>query len=896
MTRHPASPSTHRSGEGCAALRWLGAAALLLASPLSAAVNDAPEAPPLDPPPEAREQAGPKRIYRAVRCTGAAPVIDGRLDDPAWQAGEWAGGYVQREPFEGRGPTAPTFLKILFDDRAVYVAIRAVDPEMRSQAPLLGNRDEFAGDMVGVAFDSYFGKRTAFEFDVTSGGSKVDLILKNDGSIDLSWNAIWEVKVDVTDEGWTAEYRIPLSQLRYGRGRDLVWGLHAWRRIKRVNEESNWKLIPQDNPGTVYSFGELHGISGLPRSRRIEVVPYASIKYEALRREAGNPYRDGGEFEFNGGFDAKVGLTSDFTLDATINPDFGQVEADPSEINLGTQETRRSERRPFFLEGRNIFELGLDDDAFFYSRRIGHAPSLVPNTTGFVDVPENTRIFSALKVTGRTPGGFSLGLLHSLAERAEARIFEASTGERSEMVEPQTHFLVARMQGELNQGNTVLGGIFTGTARDPEGDAMVTLPDHGVLAGLDGQHFWNERAYFVEARGVVTEVRGSAASIEALATNAVHYFQRPDADHLELEEGARTLSGNAGRVRAGKGSGGKWRYHGGITWRSPGVDFNDAGYLRAADLIERSAQLQYVGTEPGRFLKRENVRLKLYDREDYGGLGLGQEVQLESDLSSVGSAYLWSRLTYRHDRVDTRMLRGGPALKRPDSAGVDLYFETDGSRPTQWSLDGGYWPGWEERSRYWRIAPGVAHRLSPRVLASAEVKFERNRQFSQYAGEGVSAAGPRYLVGRMEQHTLASELRLDVNFSPTASLSYFGGPFASTGRFREFQRVARPLAETAGERYAPVSAVAQADGSYAVADADGAYAFDDPDFSWRELRSNLVFRWEYRPGSTVYCVWSQHREDARSFGEFGGASEYSRLMDVGPSNTFMVKVSYWFSI
>src|ERR1035437_4299172 len=317
-----------------------------------------------------------KRGYHATRLVGARPRIDGKLDDAGWSEGQWDTDYIEREPNEGRPASLPTALKILYDDRNLYVAIRASDPAIGSLPRLRGKRDESIGDMVGVAVDTYLDHRTAVEFDVTSGGSKVDLA-RTDDATDTSWNAVWDAKVGTEAGAWTAEYRIPLSQLRYSNNAEQVWGLHSWRRIDRLQEESDWHLIPVDNPGFVYSFGELRGIDDLPRSRRIELLPYVSGKYATSKVEPGNPYRTGSEFVFESGLDAKIGLASNFTLDLCLNPDFGQVEADPSEINLNTFETKLEERRPFFIEGKSILEFNFGDvTQVFYSRRIGRTPSL----------------------------------------------------------------------------------------------------------------------------------------------------------------------------------------------------------------------------------------------------------------------------------------------------------------------------------------------------------------------------------------------------------------------------------------------------------------------------------------------------------------------------------------
>jgi hypothetical protein len=837
-----------------------------------------------------------KRTYHATRLADSPPSIDGRLDDPCWAQGEWAGDFTQREPVEGAAPTHPTQLKILYDNRNVYVAFRATDPEAIKRPQLTGQRDEFTGDMVGLAFDSYLNRQTSFEFDVTSGGSKIDLILRNDGTVDTNWNAIWDAKVAVDADGWAAEFRIPLSQLRYSRAREQVWGLHSWRWLRRKQEESNWQLIPMDNRGFVHAFGELRGIRDLPPSRRIELLPYVIAKTESLQEERDNPYRRGNTSEIDGGLDAKIGLSSDFTLDLTVNPDFGQVEADPSEINLSTTETFFTEKRPFFIEGKSMFDYALDSDLPFYTRRIGDGPSIKPEGPGFVKMPASNPILSAEKITGRTAGGLSLGLLHALTDRTEARITELGSGERREIAEPLTNYVVARVQNDFAHGDTILGGIFTATLRDGKDGELSFLPRQAFTGGLDLTHYWAGRTYFLEARGLATQVQGSRRAITELMENPVHNYQRPDADHIELDRAAEELTGHAGRVRAGKGSNGHWRYYGSASWRSPGVDFNDVGYLATADFVEYSAELQYYSAESGTRLRRRNVELRGSSRRSFGGELLQNAVTLEADVAGLSNWSAWAETEVEVSRLDARVLRGGPALRRPARFPTWIYAETDGSRPSQLKLNGGFVLLQDEDSRYYEIEPKFVQRLGNRLKLELGAGFSQSDQETQYAGQAEVAPGQsRYVMGRMDQKTLWGELRVQANFTPALSLTYFAGPYASTGRFDRFKVVSQPRAAKNADRFESIEATALDDGYEARWGAER-FRFDDPDFDWRELNSNLVLKWEFRPGSTLYAVWSQHRTEESRQGAFSYGDEYRQLLRAHPDDTFLVKMSYWFSI
>jgi len=838
--------------------------------------------------------ARPRRVYQATRLQGSAPRIDGKLDDTCWtNLGEWAGDYTQREPHEGGTPTHPTRIKLLYDNHYLYVAMHADQPGVGLQPRPLGNRDEFAGDMMGITLDSFHTLRNAYEFDIGAGGSKIDLVLHNDGSIDQSWNAVWDARSTVSTDSWDAEFRIPLSQLRYNSGPGQVWGMHAWRWLNQKQEESNWNLLPMGNQGLVYSFGELRGLDDIPPSRRLELLPYAVAKLTSNRPDPGNPFTNGRKTATDFGLDAKYGLGTDLTLDLTINPDFGQVEADPSEINLSTVETFLKERRPFFLEGKEIFDLKYDDDLPFYTRRIGDAPALTPRTAGFADRPENTRILGSAKLTGRTQQGLSLGLLHATTDRMETRVL-ASDGFHTELAEPFTNADILRLQQDLNNGDTLLGALFTSNLRTGSDAELRTLSRQAFTGGLDALHYWGNRDWFAEARILATSVRGSREAIANLQENPVHNFQRPDADHIEVDPDARTLGGNAGYVRAGRANGSKWRYNLFNSWRSPGVEFNDLGYLQSADQRVYGARLTYFSTETTRMLRRRELFLQASQTRNYGGEILERKVMLNAEAATMSGTYVWARLTRVNAGLDTRYLRGGPAIRTAGWDSFNCYAEAPGSMTLQPKFDGATSLGHTHGSTYYRVAPGLVARVSDRFKAELNIAYENNRAPNEFGGISTRGLQKDYLVASMHQQTLAPTLRLNMNFNPDLSLSYYGGPFISSGRYEDYRVVSAPR-ELGDRRFAPVSL--DRNGSLMT----GTYLsqplqIDRPDFDWRELKSNLVLRWEYRAGSTLHCVWSQYRSDWEDVGGFSPTTQTRRLFASPADNTFLIKLSYWFSI
>ncbi|MBK8478459.1 MAG: carbohydrate binding family 9 domain-containing protein [Opitutaceae bacterium] len=854
------------------ALRRQGSALLFLWASLAALAAPAPE----------------KRAYTTHRLTGPAPAIDGRLDDPCWQAGEWASDFRQREPQEGAAASLPTELKIRYDDRNLYVAIRAHDPEIAALAPLRAARDEFAGDAVGLAFDSYADRRTAFEFAVTAGGNQIDSQLRNQGS-DRSWNAVWESAVGSEPAAWTAEFRIPFSQLRHNGRPDQTWGLHVWRWINRRQEQTNWQLIPLDHSGFVYSFGDLRGLRDLRPSRRFEAVPYSILKFTSVPRAVGNPLLAGNSVALETGVDLKVGLGGAFTLTASVNPDFSQLEGDPSELNLSAVETFFPERRPFFLEGRNLLDFGLDNDLFFYARRLGRRPSLDPGTSGHKVVPVTTRILSATKLTGRSEGGLSIGLLHGFTARETALLAEGDRSFRT-AVEPQTNYFVGRVQQEFGEGRTLVGASAALAVRRLDAPELRDqLADTSASAGLDLYHTWGDRAYFLDSRFIASRIEGAAAGIRTIAHNPVHYFQRPDAEHLPDDPEATALTGTGGRIALGRSNRGRWRYSGTFDWRTPGLELNDVGYLQSADFLRQSANLEYVVTTPGAHLRRYNFLLGGNNRQDFGGTDLGRYVRTQGGFTFNNNWTLWTHAGLATAGLDPRLLRGGPALRRPARYDTFVHLGSDGSRPWRYWVGAGQSAAVDGTGESYSVGPGTAARLGRRFNFEVRLNYAANRQDFQYAG----AAAPHYVVGRMHQETLGATLRLEANLTPNLTLSYYGNPYVTTGRFATFREVVSARAGDPAERFQLIAPTLDP-----VADRyttpSGSYGFDNPDFNWSELKSNLVLRWEYRPGSTLHLVWSYNGLSS-DVTDRPILDEQRSLFRVPATNTILIKLSYWFS-
>ncbi len=872
---------------------------VLLGAPVAFA-QAPPSASPAAENPSGRKY--PPRVYGAVRLAGRPPAIDGRLDDEAWAEGEWSGGFTQQAPTEGAAPSKPTELKILYDDRNIYFAIRAYDdPALVHRYP--GRRDDFnnyAVDIVGICFDSYNDKQTGFEFDLTAGGGKIDLILGNgESEWDMTWDAVWDGKVGHDEQGWTAEVRVPLNQLRYGSQDEQVWGIHAWRWIARLGEEDQWQLIPRQNTGRMHQLGELHGIRGLPRSRHVELLPHTLGK-----ASSGPSVVDGGTAGSGGiGLDAKIGLTSNFTLDATVNPDFGQVEADPSVINLTAYETFYEEKRPFFLEGRKIltFEVG-DDAQLFHSRRIGerpsYSPALGPDET--MTLPESTTILGALKVTGKTNGGMSVGVLQSLTQKEIVNVTSAS-GWRKVAVEPFGSYTVGRVQKDWDKGNTSLGGMITSSRRSSADSPLMGLPAQATTGGFDFTRYFANRAWVLDTNGAFSRVTGDQQAVALLQANAVHYFQRVDADHLDIDSNRTSLVGHGGSVSFSRSASSRWDVGSRVHWYSPGFELNDVGYLRRADVIANDAFLGWSEPQPRGIFRSYSAELARSDEWDFGGLKTSTSTVVAASAEFRNRWSLSGSLAYDQS-VDTRALRGGPALRESDVYAASATLGTDSARRAYVSLSGTREQAREGGSGVWRAVGRFRLRPSNRILLTADASHTQTTDDLQYVTTARPAEGNRWILGRIDQRVWSLTFRVNVTITPELTVQYYGSPFLGTGRYSNFKKAADTLAPVYENRFhrftSPEIGYNAGVDRYEVAEEGGgaAYSFANPDFGFREFRSNLVVRWEYKPGSQLYLVWSQGRTGYAPAGDRTFGDQWGGLWRTRPDNVFLIKVSYWFSL
>ncbi|HZL12047.1 MAG TPA: DUF5916 domain-containing protein [Prolixibacteraceae bacterium] len=832
--------------------------------------------------------AGINRVYYATRID-KRPKIDGKLNDACWDTGVWAGGFTQQTPYQGKTPSEDTEIKILYDNNNLYVGFKCYDKMPGGIRPILSRRDEMAGDIAGIALDSYHDKQTAYEFNVAASGQKVDLVHLGAYNWDFNWDAVWDGKAQVNDSLWTSEIQIPFSQIRFAPGKEQVWGMHVWRWIDRLQEESQWKLIPIDAPAMVYLFGELRGIEGVRPKTNYEFLPYMNARF--------SPNTDQ-ENKTNIGFglDGKIGLNSGLTLDYAINPDFGQVEADPAVLNLTSYEVFNEEKRPFFLEGNTILDFSIGDDMLFYSRRIGHAPSYSPDLdeNQTISIAENTPILTALKLTGKTKKGLSVGVVQSFTSKEEASIYRGDSKSKK-AVEPFTNYMVGRIKQDFDKGNTVLGGMLTSTIRNIKDDQLEFLPNSAVAGGVDFQHNWKKRKYFVDFKGFFSDIHGEKEAISTLQLSPVHYFQREDASYLEYDPDRTSLSGWGGSLMGGKRSG-KFRATGTLNWRSPGVDINDVGYLYQADLIEQMVNLKYTVNQPKGIVRSYFIEFEQEHDWSFGGENTLDRLKLHGYLllKNLWSVHLNLRKNY--NIFDTRELRGGPRLYKDGYNDAELFIQSNAVKD--------FWVGFGPRVKFFSdkisktnyFTAYLRWQLSDRFSISSQTVFDHSIDHHQFVTRTNDVSGSaKYLVGTIDRNTISSTIRFEYFISPEISLQYYGNPYASTGTYEGFREVADASNKSLDKRY--ISLLSSADNKYELLrDGSPAYTIHNPDFNFHEFKSNLVGRWEFRPGSTLYLVWTNTRSAYSDKLDQSIWNSFGDIMNVKAQNVFMIKFSYWFSL
>lgn len=854
-----------------------------------------------------------KKSYQTA-FTETPPGIDGLMNDEGWNLVEWGESYTQIQPYENKPPTQETAFKILYDDNNLYVFIRAYDKEPEKISRLMSRRDNFDGDLVEINIDSYYDKQTAFSFSATAAGVKGDEAITQDGNNwDDSWNPIWYLKTSIDDKGWCAEMKIPFSQLRFGKKEEHVWGIQLMRHLYRIEERSQWQYIPKGSPGFVHLFGELHGIKNIQPKHQVELLPYTVGRLERFEKVENNPFLGGKSGKLSAGLDGKIGLTNDFTLDFTINPDFGQVEADPSEVNLTAFESYFSERRPFFVEGKNIYQFepnqsivihNMYSDNLFYSRRVGRYPHNYPATTDneYVDMPQSTTIIGALKFSGKTKKGLSIGILESLTADGRATIDNEGV-RRKESVEPLTNYFVGRVQQDFNKGETVLGGIFTAVNRDIKNPALDNLHTAAYTAGIDFKQTWKERTWYLAGNAEFSNVSGKPEAIIITQTSSARYFQRPDANYLSVDSTLTSLSGYGGSVKLGKSSKKRWQFETSMTVRSPGLEFNDIGYMRYSDIIHHGTWVAYYIRDPFAIFNNFYLNTNYWMYWNFSGKLLSSNTNVNFNSQFKNRWRINGSFNRQNQNISTVLLRGGPSFVIPGSQGFNLNLRTDQSKKISFFAGNYHGSGDAKSSQDHEYWAGANIKPLNTLSISLEPGYSVQKSKLQYVETSGTGTEPLYLFGELDQKTLSFTFRLNYTINPEISIEYYGQPFVSAGKYSNYKKITLTDADKFTDRYHVYTqdeiSFNSTGNSYNLDEnIDGIidHSFGNPDFNFRQFRSNLVVRWEYSPGSTLYLVWSQGRTSSDSNGMFSYGSDMKDLFKMVPHNVFLVKFSYWFSI
>ena len=856
-----------------------------------------------------RGELPPLPQLAAVRLTGAIQ-IDGKLDEPAWAAATPGTGFRQLDPAEGQPASEPTEVRVLYDEEALYVGARMFDREPHKIRAHLARRDEplWNTDLIELYVDGYHNRLSGYVFRITPAGAIRDAAVLEQGGQDNSWDAVWESAVTIDSLGWAVEYRIPFSQLRYNPGSgEQTWGIQVSRIIARKGETSELAFTPKRAARGPQRWAILTNLSDLPRARHLELLPYVTGRAEYLNVAPGNPFRSAGEYRMKTGADLKYGVTSGLTLTAAVNPDFGQVEVDPARVNLTANELFFPERRPFFVEGADIFQYGrirnfnsYSFPTFFHSRRIGRPPQRrIESSYPFVDTPDEATIAAAAKLTGRPRPGLSLGVLNAVTLREQARFAHPDGTEGEEPVEPLTNYFVGRLRQDFNSGNTNIGLLATGVNRDLEAPALASLLRRDAyFVGADFNQSWKQREWVLDASLGRSAVFGTPSAIAITQRSPVHFYQRPDLQSERFDPDRRSLYGTAWQLSGAKNTG--KRVLASAVWQgvSPGFEVNDVGFHSLTSYSALSGVFALKNDQPGRLF-----------RNWLSGPFAGRTWNFDGDVINEYYAFhldgrflnfwsfnwntIWSPAT-----IDDRLTRGGPLAASPQSRSFQLDVSSDSRRIYTLELNydryddnGGSWS--DDYEFDFTIRPSSALRIS------FSPEYETSHfaaQFLRQATDSTATAtyGRRYIFGTLRYNELSLVTRVDWTFSPTLSVQMFVQPLVADGRFSDFKSLRQPRTfEFDHFRESDGTLTRDASGYVAHPTPGSSIGIGNPDFSTLTLVGNAVMRWEFRPGSALFLVWQQRRNGDDQRPGFVVTRDVGEIFRQAPENVFAIKATYW---
>ena len=866
----------------------------------------------------------PPPVAVAARRTGPV-VIDGKLDEPDWQLATPAKDFRQAQPHEGEPATQRTEVRFLYDDDYLYIGARMYDTEGAAgiRTRLVRRDATFNSDYVEIIFDTFHDHLGRVDFMTNPSGSKEDSYGPNGSNLDPSWDAVWDVKTRIDSLGWTAEFRIPLSQLRYPRTDSTeTWGLQVWRQENRLNELSQWAFWHLNETGGPPKFGHLEGLGLTSDPGRGEVLPYVvgrSTNDPSIA--SGDPFARPRAYDARIGGDFKYLVSSSLTLNGTINPDFGQVEVDPAVVNLSAFETYFPEKRPFFVEGGGLFDFGnfncfscsnVSSVGLFYPRRIGRTPQGADNAYaaagdgGYADVPDNTAILGAAKLTGSVAKGWTLAALDAATAHETADI-QDSTGRRSTMeVEPFTNYFVGRISHDLPGGNYIRAMATSVVRSIGDSTLHAQLNAHSEAGGVETDLWWGKRTSRLMANATMTSVSGTAADILRIQDASARYFQRPDRSNGSnglfsdaFDSTLTSLRGYSFYTRLAKDAG-DWMWEVQTSVISPGFEANDVAFNTQSDRIFMGANLVRQFTKPTGFARSSFFIFGAQQIYNYSHDLLNRQVQ---GYAQVQFLNWWMLSIYgqaRTPQMSDNLARGGPVLGQASSWYSFVQLMTDMRKTVvlQAQPDLGCGDG---RCSWDLSVDAVVHaasNVSVEVNPSYGYSATNNQYVTTVADPTATLFyGNRYVFASLAEKTLSMTTRLDWTFTPALTLQLFVQPLIASGQYTQFKEFDRPRSTARSVYGVDKGTIAYANGTYTV-DPDGAgpaapFSFGNPDFTFRSLRGSAVLRWEYLPGSTVYFVWTQTRSASDPFGDLVPSRDIKGLVGPAPENIFLVKFSYW---
>jgi hypothetical protein len=866
---------------------------------------------------------------QAVQHTGTI-TLDGRLDEEVWSTAMPATNFTQQDPDEGKPATQRTEIRVAYDTEALYIGARMYDSlgaaGVRTRLARRGQSVE--GDYIEFVFDTYHDHTGYTIFRVNPSGVKRDAGQAS-AYADPSWDPVWSVGTRVDSLGWTAELRIPFSQLRFPRDPVQTWGMQVWRYVERLNERSMWSFWGKQESGGPQRFGHLESL-GAPRNRgRMELLPYvvSRARYVAPT-QPGSPFQSNQQYDMRVGGDLKYQLSSALTLDATINPDFGQVEVDPAVVNLSAFETFFQEKRPFFVEGSGLFGFGdfscyncsnVSSMSLFYSRRIGRSPQgfVTRGDAQYVHTPENSTILGATKVTGRTRSGLQIGLLDAVTGSGRALVQDSLGNRFTEEVEPMSNYFVGRAKQSFRGGNTTVGAIATSVLRRFDSEPLERrLPGHAEAVGVDWEMWWKNRTYHLLGNFAASNTSGDSLAILRLQHSSARYFQRPDrfsggngifSDLLDAS--ATSLRGYGGYLRMAKDAG-VWQWESAVNYRSPGFEVNDAAFLTRADYVWMLGNVLRNWTTPTRHYRNWIAIVGGQQQYNFDG----DRTDLQGHFFTGGQlANYWNAAFYvqvRPETSDDRLTRGGLVVQRPRDLFINARMNTDSRKQVVFATSPTYSSDADGGVGY-SINADVRYKPAANVQLSVGPSYRYSESATQFVlrrddPTATHFAGQRVVFADIEQNTLSMNTRLNWTFTPTLTLELFAQPFVFAGdygRFKEFTGPRTTEKMVYGEDFGTLCFdaernryTADPNGNCAVATERSAQAFSfgNPDLNVRSLRGNAVLRWEYRPGSTLFLVWQQQRAGNQPFGDFDLSRDTGAIFQQRADNIFVIKASYWF--